>query len=141
MERTAERNIPDAVVARVSAVLGAFDERHLQLRVSEISRRAGLPMSTTSRLVAELVGYGFLDRDGSVLRIGARVSGFGELATRRRDLRASALPLLADLRAATGQSVHLAVLAGAEVVYLETLPSGTGPRLPSEVGGRLPAHA
>jgi DNA-binding IclR family transcriptional regulator len=140
MERTAER-IPDVVVARVSAVLGAFDERHPHLRVSEISRRAGLPMSTTSRLVAELVGYGFLDRDGSALRIGARLSGFGELAARQRDLRAVALPFMADLRAATGQSVHLAVLDGAEAVYLETLRGEAGPRMPSEVGGRLPAHA
>jgi DNA-binding IclR family transcriptional regulator len=141
MERTAERNIPDVVVARVSAVLGAFDERHPGLRVSEISRRTGLPMSTTSRLVAELVDHGFLDRDGPSLRIGVRLSGFGELAARQRGLRAVALPFMADLRAATGQSVHLAVLAGAEAVYVETLPSRIGPRMPSEVGGRLPAHA
>ena len=141
MERTAERNIPDVVVARVSAVLGAFDERHPSLRVSEISRRAGLPMSTTSRLVAELVAYGFLDRTGSSLRIGVRLSEFGELAARQRGLPAIALPFMADLREATGQSVHLAVLDGAEVVYLESLPGGTGPRMPSEVGGRLPAHA
>lgn len=141
MERTAERNIPDVVVARVSAVLGAFDERHPGLRVSEISRRAGLPMSTTSRLVAELVDYGLLERDGSALRIGARLSEFGELAARQRGLRAIALPFMADLREATGQSVHLAILDGAEVVFLETLPGNTGPRMPSEVGGRLPAHA
>jgi DNA-binding IclR family transcriptional regulator len=141
MERTAERNIPDVVVARVSAVLGVFDDRHPHLRVSEISRRTGLPMSTTSRLVAELVGYGLLDRDGSALRIGARLIEVGELAARQRGLRAIAVPFLADLREATGQSVHLAVLDGTEVVYLETLPSGTGPRMPSEVGGRLPAHA
>jgi len=141
MDRPAERNIPDVVVARVSAVLAAFDERHPSLRVSEISRRAGLPMSTTSRLVAELVAYGFLDRTGPSLRIGVRLSEFGELAARQRGLRAIALPFMADLREATGQSVHLAVLDGAEAVYLESLPGGTGPRMPSEVGGRLPAHA
>ena len=140
MERTAER-IPDVVVARVSAVLGAFDDRHRHLRVSEISRRAGLPMSTTSRLVAELVGYGLLDRDGPALRIGARLAEVGALAARQRSLRAIARPHLSDLSAATGQSAHLAVLAGAEVIYLETVAGGAGPRLPSEVGGRLPAHA
>jgi IclR family acetate operon transcriptional repressor len=139
--RTAERKIPDIAVARVSAVLGAFDPRHRELRVCEISRRTGLPMSTTSRLVAELVTYGFLERDGSSLRMGVRLFEFGELASGQRDLRAIALPYLADLREATGQTVHLAVLAGAEVVYVEILRGGNAPRLPSEVGGRLPAHA
>ncbi|WP_323373927.1 IclR family transcriptional regulator [Plantactinospora alkalitolerans] len=139
--RTAERNIPDLAVARVSAVLGAFDSRHRELRVSEISRRTGLPKSTTSRLVADLVTYGFLDRTGTSLRIGVRLFEFGELASGRRDLRAIALPYLTDLREATGQDVHLAVLAGTDVVYVEILRGRDGPRLPSEVGGRLPAHA
>ena len=141
MERTAERNIPDVVVARVSAVLGAFDDRRPRLRVSEISRRAGLPMSTTSRLVAEMVDYGLLERDGPALRLGVRLAEFGELAARQRGLRAIALPYMADLREATGHSVHLAVLEGTEAVYLDTLRSANSPRMPSEFGGRLPAHA
>ncbi|MBE1489336.1 IclR family transcriptional regulator [Plantactinospora soyae] len=139
--RTAERNIPDLAVARVSAVLGAFDLRHRELRVSEISRRTGLPKSTTSRLVADLVAYGLLDRTGSALRIGVRLFEFGALAARRRDLRTIALPYLTDLREATGQSVQLAVLAGTDVVHVEMLPGRDAPRMPSEVGGRLPAHA
>ena len=34
----------------------------------------------------------------------------------------------------------LAVLEGTEVVYVEILGSSGGPPLPSQVGGRLPAH-
>ncbi len=141
MERAAERNIPDVAVARVSAVLGAFDAHHRELRLSEISRRSGLPKSTTSRLVAGLVDYGFLERDGAALHLGVRLFEFGTLAWRRRDLRAAALPFLVDLRETTRQSVHLAVLDGAEVVPVEVLRGGDDPRLPYEVGGRLPAHA
>jgi len=141
MERAAERKIPDMVVARVSAVLGAFDESHPDLRVTEISRRAGLPLSTTSRLVADLVAYEFLERSGSSLRMGVRLTEFGELAARRRTLRAVAWPLMADLREATGHTVHLVILEGADAVYVETVRGRTGPRTPSEVSGRLPAHA
>lgn len=141
MERAAERNIPDMAVARVAAVLGAFDAHHLQLRLSEISRRAGLPKSTTSRLVAELVAHGFLDRTGTALHMGLRLAELGTLAARPRDLRATALPYLVDLREATRQSVHLAMLDGADVVYLESLRSGNTPQLPAGAGDRQPAHA
>jgi IclR family transcriptional regulator, acetate operon repressor len=48
---------------------------------------------------------------------------------------------MADLREATHQTIHLAVLDGVEVVYVEILRSRNMPRLPSRVGGRLPAHA
>ncbi|MDP9428906.1 MAG: hypothetical protein M3Q47_08555 [Actinomycetota bacterium] len=48
---------------------------------------------------------------------------------------------MADLREATRQTVHLAVLDGTEVVYVEILRDNTAPRMPSsEPGGRLPAH-
>jgi DNA-binding IclR family transcriptional regulator len=70
-----------------------------------------------------------------------RLAEFSELAARGRGIRAIALPYMADLRAATGQSVHLAVLVGTEAVYVETLRSADTPRMPSDFGGRLPAHA
>jgi DNA-binding IclR family transcriptional regulator len=140
MERAAERNIPDVAVARVSAVLGAFDADHRELRLSEISRRCGLPKSTTSRLVAELVVYGFLERSGTLLHLGRRLSELGRLGVSRRDLRAVALPYLVDLREATRQSVQLAVLDGADVVPLEILRGRNTPEPPAS-GGRLPAHA
>ncbi|MDA3626134.1 IclR family transcriptional regulator [Saccharopolyspora oryzae] len=137
----AERNVPDVAVARVAAVLGAFDPQHAELRVSEIARRAGLPKSTTSRLVRDLVVHRFLERDGPALHLGARLFEFGELASRYRNLRSVTLPHMADLREATRQTVHLAVLDGTEVVYVEILRSKDAPRMPSRVGGRLPAHA
>ena len=46
-----------------------------------------------------------------------------------------------DLHEATSETVHLAVLDGAEVVYVAIRPGRHGPRLPSRVGGRMPAHA
>ena len=137
MERAAERNTgrttPDAAVARVSAVLDAFDSAHGDLRVAEISRRAGLPMSTTSRLIAELVAYGFLHRTGASLCLGDRLAGWGRLAA-RTDLRAAARPHLRDLREATRQTVSLVVLDGPDAVTVDALPGAA-------IGRRLPAHA
>lgn len=48
---------------------------------------------------------------------------------------------MSELLKATGQTVHLAVLEGTEVVYIQILRSRSTPPLPSRVGGRLPAYA
>ncbi|MFG2376471.1 helix-turn-helix domain-containing protein [Streptomyces sp. NPDC048504] len=140
----AERNIPDSGVARVAAVLGAFDALHAVLRVSEIARRAGLPKSTTSRLVRDLVGYGFLERDendSTLLHMGTRLFECGELASRHRNLRAIALPYMADLREVTRQRVHLAVRAGRNRGGLRRDPAEQGRAEDGAAGGRPAARA
>ena len=130
-----------SVVRRVSDLLAAFGPADTSLGVNELTRRTGIPKATVSRLVREMEEAGLLERRGAKVGLGLRLFELGERASRRRSVREVALPYLADLREATKQTVHLAVLDGIEVVYLEILPGREAPRLPSEVGGRLPAHA
>ena len=124
MERAAQRNIPDVAVARVAAVLTCFDDAHRTLRVSEVSRRSGLPMSTTSRLVAELVHYGFLSRAGAGLRLGELVAATGRVAAADVDLRTLAEPHLTDLATVTGLTAYLAVLEGPHAIRLVAAEPG-----------------
>lgn len=130
-----------SVLDRAMAILAAFDGERRALGASELSRRTALAKSTVHRLSAELARHGLLERDGEGYVLGLRLFEFGELVPRRYNLREAALPYMADLRAATRQTVHLAVLDGTEVVYVEILRSRDAPPLPSRVGGRLPAHA
>jgi DNA-binding IclR family transcriptional regulator len=69
-----------------------------------------------------------------------RLFELGSQVPRQRGLREAAAPFLADLFEATHETVHLAILDGVEVVYVQKLDSRGGPRVPSRVGGRLPAH-
>jgi DNA-binding IclR family transcriptional regulator len=57
-----------------------------------------------------------------------------------RGLRDFALPHLADLHVLTRETVHLAVLEGSDVVYLEKLHGQDAVPSPSHIGGRVPAH-
>lgn len=140
--RTGERNTHESVIGRAAALLSAYDSRHLAIGVSELSRRSGLAKTTTARLAAELAQHGFLERaEGSAYRLGSRIFELGSLMSRQRQLREVALPFMADLRQVSRQTVHLAVLVGTEVLYVEIVRSRDAPRMPSEVGGRLPAHA
>lgn len=133
--------MPDSMIGRVSMVLDCFSDGTPAITLGEISRLTGLAKSTASRITNELVDYGWLERHGSSLSLGIRIFELGQQAARPRSLRLLALPRMAELRRATGNTVHLAVLEETTVVYIEILHSSTSPRLPSRVGGRLPAFA
>jgi IclR family acetate operon transcriptional repressor len=125
----------------VAAVLAAFGPRDTALGTSELARRTGLPKSTVHRLTQELVRHRLLEHSGTALRLGLRLFELGGLVTQQRDLRDVALPYMSDLQEATRQTVHLAVLEGTDVVYIQILRSKDAPRMPSRIGGRVPAHA
>lgn len=129
------------MVRRVAQLMTAFGPEDTYLGVNELGRRTGLPKATVSRLVKEMTEHGLLERSGLKVGLGLRLFEWGEHASRRRSVRELALPFMADLREATGQTIHLAILDGTEVVYVEILQHGNSPKLPSKVGGRLPAHA
>ncbi|MFC4080695.1 IclR family transcriptional regulator [Amycolatopsis samaneae] len=139
--RTTGRNGDGLIADRIAALLSAFRPGDDALGVSELARRTGLAKTTVHRLAGHLVGTGLLEREGTAVRLGLRLFEIGQLAVRRRGLVEAARPYLADLREATRNTVHLAVLEGTEVVYLDILRGPDAPSLPSRIGGRFPAHA
>lgn len=128
------------MIGRVALVLGAFEAGEQFIGISEVARRTALPKATVSRIVRALVKYEFLERHGEGFRLGLKVFELGSRSRRPHDLRRLALATMADLRRATGHTVHLAVQEGYEVVYIEILQGKGEFRLPSRVGGRLPIH-
>jgi DNA-binding IclR family transcriptional regulator len=131
-----------SAAGRMLAVLEAFGPEHSSLTLSEISRRSGLSLTTTHRLVGELRDWGALERapDGRY-GIGLRLLELGALAPHGLQLRELALPYLDDLHHATRANVLLAVRDGTDVVYVEALRARGAIRLLSRLGGRWPLHA
>ncbi|HEY1819470.1 MAG TPA: IclR family transcriptional regulator [Trebonia sp.] len=125
---------------RVVAVLSAFKGEENAVSPAELARRVGLPKSTVHRIVASLVDEGLLERQAARVRLGVRLFEIGQRVPRQRVLRDAARPYMQDLREATRQTVHLAILEGGQVVYIDILASPGAPPLPSRVGGRMPAH-
>jgi DNA-binding IclR family transcriptional regulator len=131
-----------SVTSRVIAVLSAFSAEHPALTLSQLSRRADLPLTTTHRLVGELAALGALERDEhGRYRIGIRLWEIASLAPRAGGLREAAMPFLEDLFDATRENVQLAVLDGIDVLYVERLSARNAIPVVSRVGGRLPVHA
>jgi DNA-binding IclR family transcriptional regulator len=130
---------PSAVIDRVSLVLDAFDGPG-RLTLAQIVRRTGLPRSSAHRMLERLVQLRWLRRSGRDYELGMRLVELGSLAVHQDRLHRAAVPLLHDLHRATGLVVHLAVLDGSDVVYLEKIGDRMTAAIPSRVGGRQPAH-
>src|SRR3712207_7912270 len=135
-----EARMSRSVTLRATAVLGAFDGDHRCLNLSQLSRRSGLPLAPTHRLAADLVAGRLLVRRGDGrYEIGARMWRLGLLAP-ATDLPELALPHLQDLVAATGHTVHLAVLDGASALVIERLAGTKTIPTRHSPGSRLPLH-
>lgn len=129
-----------SVTSKVLALLFAFESGRRSLSLSELAETAGLPLSTTHRLVGELVESGALARDpqGRV-QLGIRLWELGQNAGRA--LRDTAHPFVQDLFSLTGETAHLAIREGHEVLYIDRVYGTKRVPRASRVGGRLPMHA
>jgi DNA-binding IclR family transcriptional regulator len=130
-----------SVIARTARLLGAFDGEHPRLTLTEASARSGLSMTTTHRMLGELVDANLLARGADdKYSVGRGLWELGEVSPISLTLRETALPYLLTLYEATAENVHLAILDGMEALYVARL---VGPRsVPtiSRMGGRLPLH-
>jgi DNA-binding IclR family transcriptional regulator len=136
---TVEPATPTAVIDRISLVLDAF-EGPGRLTLAQIVRRTGLPRSSAHRMLERLVQLRWLRRSGRDYELGMRLVELGSLAVHQDRLVRAATPLLGELHRATGLVVHLAVLDGPDVVYLEKVGGRMIAAIPTRVGGRQPAH-
>ncbi|GAA3311189.1 IclR family transcriptional regulator [Nonomuraea dietziae] len=133
---------PPSVAGKVMAILDAFSHGETRLTLTEICRRADLPLATGHRLVGELTRGGFVERmpDGAY-RVGIRLWRIGAQAAAAADLRELALPYMEDLYEVTHANVQLAVRRGLKALYLERLRGPSSVPIVSRVGGELPLHA
>jgi IclR family transcriptional regulator, acetate operon repressor len=110
--------------------------------VTEVAHEIGLPKSTTHRLLKTLEEHGFVARNGSRYRVGGRFFELSEAArwSEHGELRDVAYRPLAWLfERSDAIAVHLAILRGRDVVYLDKITRPEGTRLPSRIGGSFPA--
>lgn len=130
-------------VDKALALLRAFgDEAGTGVGVSELARRTDLSKSTAFRLLGILERNGAVERAGSNYRLGPMIHDLPspETAPDIDMLRDVLTPFLSILYEQSRQTVHLAVLQGADVVYLNKLHGFHRVPSPSRIGGRVPAY-
>ena len=132
---------PIASVDNALRLLVLFRDRP-RVRLSEASAYLGVAHSTAHRLMAMLAYHGFVRQEpGSRAYVaGPALVEIGLAAVRELDIRLHARPVLEALAASSGETVHLAVLEGGTVRYLDAVESSRALRVASRTGSALAAN-
>jgi DNA-binding IclR family transcriptional regulator len=126
-------------------ILAEFSAREPVLGAPELSKRIGIPRTTTFRLLQTLEALGFLERANGDrhFRLGVAVLRLGFEYLSSLELTDFGTPVLERLCDATGLSTHLLIRDGRDVVFVAKAQTHD-PMFSSvkvHVGTRLPAHA
>lgn len=129
-------------VLNALAILESFDEQHVTQTLSGISRRLGIAKATAYRNLGALERHGYVVRNefDHSYSLGSRVLELSQRFLQHNPLLSVARPILEAVASATGETAHLGILDGRDVVYVETAESSQRVRALVHRGDRLPAH-
>jgi IclR family transcriptional regulator, KDG regulon repressor len=130
------------VLDRVVGILDCFTHGEPELSFGEIQSRLNLHKSTLYRLIEAMRSHRILGqaKETGKYHPGLRLFELGTLAVGRLEISECATPALRLLAEETGETAHLCILEGAEVVYVAKVESKQTLRMPSNVGRRNPAY-
>jgi DNA-binding IclR family transcriptional regulator len=133
----------DSSAGKALILLDAFAGTRSTLGVTELAKRTNLPKSTAHRLLTVLIDHGYVKRVEERYCLTEHVFEIGNQTrfSRPTGIRQRAMPFLAELFAETRQTIHLAVLSGTDVLYLEKIFGNSPPHSGTTVGMRLPTYS
>jgi DNA-binding IclR family transcriptional regulator len=134
----------DKTLLKGLSVLEAIADMQGEARIiDDVAARIGLSRSNTHRTLQTLMHAGYVERDAANggYRATMKMFALGVRQLGQLDIRKIAPPHMAALAKETGETVHLSVLDGVDVIYIDKIDSSQPIRAYSMVGGRAPAHA
>jgi DNA-binding IclR family transcriptional regulator len=114
-----------------------------ELRLTDVSEYLGVASSTAHRLLAMLQYRGFVRQNESTKSYGAgtALTGVAFAILQRFDFRAVLRPYLEHLNATLGETVHLGLLDGTTVRFIDAIESPRAVRVASRLGRSMPASS
>ncbi|SEP60855.1 IclR family transcriptional regulator [Streptomyces radiopugnans] len=130
-------------VTRALDILELFLDGDGILSAPEITRKLGLPRTTVHELVTTLAARSYLvpvpEQPGRY-RLGVRTYQLGSRYAEQLDLAAEGQQVARSVAETCDETVHVAILEGADVIYIAKVDSTHAVRMVSAAGRRLPAH-
>ncbi|MCP4403486.1 MAG: IclR family transcriptional regulator [bacterium] len=109
--------------------------------VTDISKELDYPKSTTHEILATLERERLITKDRHHrYQLGLRLFELGSMAQAELEIRRVAAPFMKQLNVELGETVHLTVLEGNEVLYVDCLESSKRLRTYSVIGVRAPLY-
>ncbi|WP_159226752.1 glyoxylate bypass operon transcriptional repressor IclR [Pantoea sp. 18059] len=132
-------------LTRGLTLLELIADSHGSVALTELAQQAGLPNSTTHRLLSTMQQQGFVRQVGDLglWTIGAHAFVVGSSFLQSRNLLALVHPVLRSLMEQSGETVNLAVLdlSDHQAVIIDQVQCTQLMRMSAPIGGKLPMHA
>ena len=129
-------------VVLITGVMEALaDEK--QLGVSELAARLGIHKSTVYRFLSSLQQLGYVRQNAETEKYGLsyKILDLAGRILSNIDVRQAARPIMEQISDKTRETVHLATLEKADVIYIDKIDSSQPLRMHSYIGQKIPIHA
>lgn len=132
-----------AALERGLRILACFTPAEPSLRLSDVAERIGIPPGSAHRTLRSLEALGYIVQDETTrrYRVGIRALDLTQACVAGLGVPDVASPFLEELAESTRHSANLAVLDGAEIVFVARASTVRLMSVNLSVGSRLPAHA
>lgn len=128
-------------LGKAMAVLETVALAERPMRFTDVLAVSGQPRGTLHRQLSHLVQEGLLElRPDHAYVPGLRLLKLASASWARNEFRAVAAPFLETLHRETGETVHLGVLRGREIIYLDKVESRQAVRMNSQIGNASPVY-
>ena len=141
MARERQEEGGTGTLGKAMAVLETVALAERPMRFTDVLAVSGQPRGTLHRQLSHLVQEGLLElRPDHAYVPGLRLLKLASASWARNEFRAVAAPFLEALHRETGETVHLGVLRGREIIYLDKVESRQAVRMNSQIGNASPAY-
>jgi len=132
--------VSEGIVQRAVRVLDALAAAPQPLSIRALAAESGLSKSAVQRLLSDLVSTELASQDPVTRQyhLGPRTLALGMAYQRRVDVRRAALPHMAQLRDATGETVGVSVGLANQLLHVDQVESHSQLRAHFDIGRPLP---
>lgn len=144
MPKNSSKPKSEYAIQTVSNALRMLEVFHTEseMGVSDLARELGLHKNNAFRLLATLELAGYIQQTPSteLYHLGPRCLELGQSFARSHTLMNQARPILEELARDVGETAHLGILSGRQVVHLDGILPDQRVLTGLRVGDRIDAH-
>ena len=129
-------------VDRALSILELLSKNPKGLGLTAISKELNLAKSTAHRLLSSLISRDFIyqSKEDESYNLSLKLAKLSFAIIENIDIRKIARPFIEELSAVVNEVVHLCILDGHEVVYIDKVESNRTLRMYSQIGKRALLH-
>ncbi|MCM0759909.1 MULTISPECIES: IclR family transcriptional regulator [Sporomusa] len=138
----AQQGVMVQSIERAIQILNCFNGNNSELTLQAIANELNLNKSTVHGILNTLKHYGLVEQDEErgKYRLGMHLLVLSNRLLDRLEIRGVAGSVIQDLAAQVGETVHLVILRGTDVVYIDKCTSNRSFQVFTSIGMSFPAY-